>query len=563
MIKNRQSSQLDQIANQLVEKQLALSPLAATSAGIEASYTEMDDFSPEGIEAKSNLSVSALNEIAQLQTGLDEVDKVTKAAMQERLGLEIELDQALITHSSLNNLASPIQAVRSIFDLMPQESSEDWEIITARLHKIPAALTGYLESLKYAAANGVQAAKRQHEIGISQSENLASSEGFFAELNKSAANHLNPQQANELEAATLIARKAYQALAAGLDELCISAPEADAIGSEQYQLRSRSFLGEEIDLLEAYEYGIDQLQSLIKEQETTASLINQEYGNDGGNSISAAINSLQADPKFTLHGTKALQEWMQELSDQAIEALDGVHFDIPAPLKRLECMIAQTGQGGIYYTGPSEDLTRPGRMWWDTPKGVDTFQTWKETTTVYHEGVPGHHLQVGLQTLLAKDLNRWRSMGIWVSGHGEGWALYAERLMDELGFLKTNAERLGMLSEQRMRAARVVLDIGLHNGFEIPAWLGGGHWNYDRAWAFVKAHWDLPEPIARFELHRYLGWAGQAPSYKLGQRVWEQLRAQSASRNESLTSFHCRALELGALPLSVLKQALNDGYQED
>ena len=235
---------------------------------------------------------------------------------------------------------------------------------------------------------------------------------------------------------------------------------------------------------------------------------------------------------------------MQDLSDRAIEELAGTHFDIPDPLRRLECM-RPTGSGGIYYTGPSEDLTRPGRMWWDVPASTTEFHTWLETTTVYHEGVPGHHLQVGTQTMQASTLNRWRAMMCWVSGHGEGWALYAERLMDQLGYLSDDGDRLGMLDAQRLRAGRVVLDIGLHVGLSMPedlAGSAGGDWTYDTAWDFMSAHWGVTEAEQRFELNRYLGWPGQAPSYKIGQRVWEQLRAQSAL---PARDFHRQALELG------------------
>ena len=180
---------------------------------------------------------------------------------------------------------------------------------------------------------------------------------------------------------------------------------------------------------------------------------------------------LDEDPAYRLDGTDELQRWMQTKADEVMDLLDGTHFDIPAPVRTIECRIAPTHTGGIYYTGPSEDFTRPGRMWWSVPKGVETFGTWAELSTVYHEGVPGHHLQVAQTTYRAELLNRWRRMLCWVSGHGEGWALYAERLMVELGFMEDPGNYLGFLDAQSLRAARVVLDIGIHCGFEAP---GGG-----------------------------------------------------------------------------------------
>lgn len=271
---------------------------------------------------------------------------------------------------------------------------------------------------------------------------------------------------------------------------------------------------------------------------------------------------LDGDPALTLHGTAELRAWMQETSDAAIAALNGTHFDIPVPVQTLECLIAPTHNGGIYYTGPSDDFSRPGRMWWSVPPSVTTFSTWREKTTVYHEGIPGHHLQVGQAVYQRDTLNTWRRLASWTSGHGEGWALYAERLMADLGFLDNPGDRLGMLDGQRMRAARVVLDIGVHLGLPAPERWGGGTWDADKAWEFLRANVNMPEAFVRFELHRYLGWPGQAPSYKIGQRLWEQARDDAAAatraRGEAfdLREFHARALNLGSLPLDVLRTAL-------
>jgi uncharacterized protein (DUF885 family) len=200
-------------------------------------------------------------------------------------------------------------------------------------------------------------------------------------------------------------------------------------------------------------------------------------------------------------------------------------------------------------------------MWWSVPKGVTEFATWRERTTVYHEGVPGHHLQVA-QTAYRRDiLNRWRRIASWVSGHGEGWALYAERLMADLGFLDDPADYLGMLDGQSLRAARVVLDIGVHCGLPASAEVGGGEWTYDKAWQFLSSHVNTAEGFRRFELNRYLGWPGQAPSYKIGERSWLQLREDARAREGAafdLKAFHRRALDIGSVGLDTLRAAVLD-----
>ena len=266
---------------------------------------------------------------------------------------------------------------------------------------------------------------------------------------------------------------------------------------------------------------------------------------------------LDADPARKLDGTAALQEWMQRLSDTAVAELAGSQFDIPEPIRRLECRIAPTRDGGVYYTSPSDDFSRPGRMWWSVPEGVTEFTTWRETTTVYHEGVPGHHLQLGQAVYNRAKLNTWRRQLAGTSGHAEGWALYAERLMQDLGYLDDPGDRLGMLDGQRLRALRVVLDLGVH--LEKPRLDGSGVWDFDYALAQMKQNAHESEPTLLFETNRYLGWPGQAPSYKVGQRIWEQLRDEYRAREgESfdVREFHRRALDLGGVGLDTLRTAL-------
>jgi uncharacterized protein (DUF885 family) len=253
---------------------------------------------------------------------------------------------------------------------------------------------------------------------------------------------------------------------------------------------------------------------------------------------------------------------MQGVADQVIENLDGRHFDIPPPARRIEAMIAPTADGGIYYTNPSEDWTRPGQMWWSLPEGVDEFSTWRETTTIHHEGAPGHHLQTAQVLYLSAELNRWQRMICWVSGHGEGWALYAERLMEELGYLSDPGDLMGLLDSQLLRAVRVVVDLGMHLSLRIPGdspWRPGETWDATAGWEYLRARSQANDAMLRYELNRYLGWPGQAPSYKLGERIWLQARADAKARagaDFDLKEFHSKALALGSIGLDPLREAL-------
>ena len=554
MTDKRAPTEIDVLANNWVKQLAAFYPSFATDIGYPGGEADMDDHSPDAL-AKEQLAIKdILSKLASLEPQ-DEIDEVTKDAMQISLGQEIESYESGLYFRNLNNVASAAQGVRDIFDNSPTATEKDWENIASRLNKVEASLAGYADTLRLGISAKDAPAKRQVEAVIEQVKQITAPDGFFRVFSRDAkpeSGELSGALKKDLVEAAEDATLGYSRFGEFLEqELLPGATSEDAIGRERYELLSQRFLGTKVDLDEAYEWGKEELARVVAEQEQVAEQILP------GASIEEAIAHLEQDPGTKLHGTKALKEWMQQLSDAAIEALAGTHFEIAEPIKKLECMIAPTKHGVIYYTGPSDDFLRPGRMWWSVPAGVEQFDTWRETTTVYHEGVPGHHLQVAQATYVKDTLNAWRRLASWTSGHGEGWALYAERLMDELGYLDNPADRLGMLDGQRMRAARVVLDIGVHLG--KPRLDGTGTWDFDYALDFMIKNVNMSKEFVKFEVTRYFGWPGQAPSYKIGQRIWEQVRDDYAARKGNdfdIKQFHKTALNLGGLGLSTLQKAM-------
>jgi uncharacterized protein (DUF885 family) len=559
------NSPIDQVSDRFLEAYVELSPTAATYMGIEGHDHELPDYSPAGFDALVDLHQRFLAEAQAVEPGSPR-EEVAKDAFVERLGLALETYEAGVPQHQLNAIASVPAEIRQVFDLMPTAAEEDWETIAIRLNQVGTALDGFRETLTEQAAAGRVSALRQVNDLADRIASWTGADGddFFAGL---AAQAPDTGIKATVEAAAAAARKAYDQFGEWLrTDLAPQAPARDACGREVYELASRNFLGAAIDLEETYAWGWEELARIEGEMQTIAASLN-----DGNRSIEAVAELLDNDPARKIHGKEAFRDWMQQLSDAAVEELAGTHFDIPAEIKRIECMIAPTSDGSIYYTAPSEDLTtRPGRMWWAVPNGVDDFATWREVTTVYHEGVPGHHLQVA-QTMLRTDLlNRWQRIGCWVSGHGEGWALYAERLMEELGYLEEPGARLGMLDAQAFRAARVIIDIGMHLELEIPRdnpfagstgenWHPGETWNADLGFEFLRAHSRMETEFLKAELNRYLGWPGQAPSYKVGERIWLQAREEAKRRQGSefdLRTFHRDALNLGSIGLDPLRRAL-------
>jgi uncharacterized protein (DUF885 family) len=558
----RPASAIDAVADAHLEAAARLDPIVATFMGLPGQDDRLTDYSPAGHSARAEEAGRVLGELSGLAP-VDAVDTVTLAALRERLQLQVEQHQAGLDLADLNNIASPLQSVREVFDVAPTATEQDWENVAARLEAVPQALAGYRESLLAAVAGGWRPAVRQVRATGGQAEEFAAPDGFFARFTArplAGETPLPDGPSRRLAEGARGAAQSYAELAGWLRrELLPGAREDDAVGREAYGLHARGFLGTEVDVEETYAWGLAELAGI----EGRMAAIGRRLAPDATGSptelIAAGIAVLEADPARRIEGAEAFRDWMQGLSDTAIAQLGRDHFDIPEPLRRLTCRIAPSTSGAVYYTPPSEDLSRPGQMWWAVPQGVTSFATWQETSTVYHEGVPGHHLQNGHVIVLADRLGRWRRLGSWVSGHGEGWALYAERLMEELGYLEDLGDLTGMLDAHALRACRVVVDLGVHCRLPAPEEVGGGVWDADKAWTFLRRHTRGTDPHLRFELDRYLGWPGQAISYKVGERVWLDLREQARARLGAafdLREFHRRALDVGSVGLDVLRAAV-------
>ena len=551
---SREQSKLDLLGEEWVKTLVDLSPEFATYAGFKVGEDRLEDTSPEAAAHHNQLQKEMLARVEATEIQ-DDVDKVTKLAMTSTLKLSGEIYDSGMWRRDLNPIASPAQGIRDIFDLSPTATEENWSNISKRMQAVDGAVDGYIATLREGIKHNDTPAIRQIKLAITQAEQLLTPDGFFRKFAANAQagdSELPASLKAELASSAEVATAGYAKLTEFFkNELLPAGNTVDAIGRERYTLLSAQYLGKRVDLDETYEWGKEELARVVAEQNAVANEIKP------GATVREAIEVLDNDPKRKLHGTAELQAWMQKLSDAAIEKLSGTHFDIAEPLRKLECMIAPTQHGGIYYTSPTDDFSRPGRMWWSVPVGVTEFDTWRETTTVYHEGVPGHHLQIAQKVYNKADLNSWRRLASWSSGHGEGWALYAERLMQELGFLDDPGDRLGMLDGQRMRAARVVLDIGVHLG--KPRLDGTGKWDFDYALDFMSKNVNMSEQFINFEVHRYFGWPGQAPSYKIGQRIWEQIRDEYKVRqgaNFNIKDFHMKALNLGSIGLDTLETAL-------
>ncbi|MFQ1001907.1 DUF885 domain-containing protein [Modestobacter sp. SSW1-42] len=554
-----------QVADAYVEAVCDLDPIVATGLGNRPGDDRLPDTTPAGQEAEAELMRSTLAELDRVLAAdpsleQDPIERRCARLLRERLTAALALHEAGEGLRAVSNLFSPVQSIRSVFSMMPTATPADWAVVARRLVRVPAAYRGYQESLTAGAERGLFAAPRQVHTVIGQLD--AWLEGpYFAGFVADGPDELRA----DLDAAAAAADAAVAAVRDFLRDTyapqCEGTP--DAVGRERYARFARSWNGSDLGsgsgLEDAYAWGWAEHQRILVQQRELAEQVLP------GSTPMEAMRWLGENGE-AVDGVDAIRERLQAMMDEAIEALDGVHFDIAGPLRRVESMIAPPGSAAApYYTRPSLDFSRPGRTWLPT-LGKERFPLWDLVSTWYHEGVPGHHLQLAQWVHVAGDLSNYQTTLGGVSANLEGWALYAERLMDELGFLSDPGARLGYLDAQQMRAVRVVVDIGMHLELPVPddaegavAEHRGQPWTPELARAFFGENCGRDADFLDSELVRYLGMPGQAISYKLGERAWLEGRAAArAARGADfdLKAWHMAALSQGSLGLDDLAAEL-------
>lgn len=551
-----------EIASRYVDNIAALDPVMATGAGIPGHDDEISDYSPDGYAAFEPLYRDTLTAVITAPVE-NSRDRTARDAMIDAISLDLLRFESGEYFRELSIIASPLRALRGVFDLMPRESERDWLNIARRLARVPEAIAGFQATLSEGLRRGLPAARRQVVENIAQAEAWSGirpgTKPFFASLLDAFDGSLVDSTSLrwDIGRAAAQATDAYAEFARFLSESYLpGAAERDGVGPDRYQFGSRAANGVTLDLLETYEWGWEELYRIEREMRETCEKILP------GADIELTKHYLDSDPARAVEGVDQFRQWMQDLQDRTIAELNGTHFDIAEPVKRIEAMIAPPGGAlAMYYTPPSEDFSRPGRTWYPTG-GKTRFPLWGEVSIAYHEGVPGHHFQLATTMYLAEELSRFQRLLGGTSGYIEGWALYAERLMAELGYLDNPDYYLGMLRAQAMRAVRVILDIGMHLELPIPRserFHPGETWNAILGQEFAGARAQFPADFMASEITRYLGTPGQAISYKVGERCWLEARAASRQRlgaSFDLKAWHKAALNLGPMGLAQMQREL-------
>lgn len=542
-------------ADELIDRLAESNPLFATEAGIPGYERLLPDFSVAKQRHDQQQTIRDLQTLETLDAHSD-IDRIAKEVIRERLSVQLALLEADEERRTFSVLNSPVSTIRQVFELMSISTVDDATHVAARLNAVRSSLETWRGALLITAAEHELPAAR-HIIGVADQADTCAKDAFSEFVERVAQSTSVDIDASGLRSAAKDAEAAYADLAAWMrSELAPKAPTREACGEERYQRWSAYWSGATVDLRETYEWGYQDLRRINTRMWAIAKELLPE-----ATSLVAVAELLNNDPARAIDGTDTLLTMLKAFTARTADELDGVHFDIDDRIRFCDARLAPAGSAAApYYIGPSEDLSRPGTTWFPT-LGKTTFSWWRNASTWYHESIPGHHLQIATALLSADHQSRFHRLVGSNSGYVEGWALYAERLMDELGYFSDLGDELGYLANQALRAARVVVDIGLHLELDAPSDLGvlgdlgdcsNKRWTPEMAVAVLE-EWAIQDhPMSVSEVDRYLGLPAQAISYKLGERFWLEAREEAKSRlgdDFSLKAFHAHALLLGPLAL--------------
>lgn len=547
-----------ELADRYVTDACLESPVLATGLGVPGSDGEWG--ADVGLSAVHRRQEQVDRYLPLITPHLNHADPTERLAAKVMHASLLESQASLDSGDhfrSLRHLGSPFHRIRSVFDQMDSTSAAGAKDIVSRLAAIERPVLDYRDLLDAGVDTGNVAAQRQVRSILAQIERMSGPSGSLEEIATKVRNAGIDEPG--LDLAVEHAKSVYREFADWLEANYLPhAGEDDAVGRDVYIRAADTLVGLAVDPVEAYAWGWTEFRRLLSEMQQTAEEIIPGAG------VLEVKEFLETDPSVTVKGTGDLLRFVAETLDRAVDELSGTHFAVPDAIRPLTVQLAPTGSPlGVYYVRPSEDLSRPGGVWYSIGE-QEVFPLYQHVSTAYHEGFPGHHLQIATAMHRSEELSRFQRLMTWYPGYGEGWAMYAEVLMGELGYLDNPQHYFGMLAKQMYRASRVVVDIGLHLEKGIPESApiaAGEQWSFDIAVEYMTVYGFRTPAQARDEVLRYLGWPGQAIAYKLGEQEILSIRdeAKRLMGDEfDLRPFHQAVLGHGAMRLDLLRDVVMD-----
>ena len=543
---------VDQLADGFWERFKELSPISATINGDTRYDDRLPDPSPAGRADRRRFAEDMRDAATKIpDEGLSVEDRITRDVLRV-IGeiFIVQDDQRIDTLQVVDQMGGPQQVLPQLTQFQQADTPERLERFLERLHAYPKYMRDNAELLREGLESGLTAPRIVAERTIAQLERMLATpidEAVVPSLVKVARDEdreairaVIRDEVYPADAAFLEALKGEYLAASREDNGIWSAPDGDTLYATQI-LRWTTL---PLDPREVHEIGVDELRSIEHEQRSIARA--EGFGDD----VRGYRASLAGDPQNQAPTQDALVGRAAEDIERAAAAAPAMFRKTP----RSRCRVIPVEEYKerdapfAYYYPPSADTTRPGTYY------VNTYDLPSRTysrlaSTTYHEAIPGHHFQISLESENTV-LNSFRRFAARYAGgaYVEGWGLYAERLADEMGLYRNEAERFGMLDAQAWRAARLVVDTGLH----------ALRWTRQQSIDLLLSA-GLTDTDAVIETDRYISWPGQALTYKVGQREIERLRREISARDGAafdLREFHDQLLGHGSLPLATLAREL-------
>jgi uncharacterized protein (DUF885 family) len=551
-VTDQPSVEVNGLADRFWESILELQPTTATMYGDERYADRLEDPSEAGRAKALALWRSARREAEAIPTeGLSVEDRITIDMIKVLCDLGIEEhEQRTDLLRVVDQMGGPQTLLPVVTQFQPADTPERLEKYTARLHAYPAYMAANRDLLREGLASGLTAPRIVVERTIAQLERLleipvvespiATMAQVATEADRDTVRDIVRDVVRPANEAFLESLRGPYLAASREDPGLWSAPNGDAL----YRTQIRAWTTVDMDPQHIHQIGLDELDTIETERRAISQALG--YGDD----TVALRRALDEDPSNTPKTKDELLARAREDIERAL-AIAPRYFGV-LPRAGVEVRpveeFKEADSPFAYYYAPASDGSRGGSYYangYDLPSRKYT----KLATTTYHEAVPGHHFQIALE-MENEHLNTFRRLGSRMVGSAyvEGWGLYSERLADEMGLFRSEAERFGMLDAQAWRAARLVVDTGLH----------ALRWTRQRSIDFLLST-GLSPTDATIETDRYIAWPGQALTYKLGQRAIESLRRDLTARDGAhfdLREFHDQVLGHGSLPLATLAREL-------
>ncbi len=546
------ASPVNVLADRFWEAFLELNPTLATTYGDERYADRLEDPSPEGRARSRALMERTLAEARAIDPeGLPVEERITRDMLAVIAEIAIEEDDQQIHQLRVvDQISGPQTLLAQVVQFQPADSPERLEKLVARIRAYGPFMAANTRILRDGIASGLTAPRIVAERTIEQLDRLLALPPERSPIVEMARVGDEAHRAAILEAVRDVVYPADAEFARVLREeyLAVSRTEpglwSAPNGTDLYRTQIRAWTTLEIAPEEVHRIGLEDLERIEAERREISRAAG--FGDD----TAAYRAALAADPSNIPATPEELLGRANEDIDRAMAAAPAYFGRLPRSRVEVRAVEAfkERDSPFAYYFPPSVDGSRPGVYYantYDLPSR--TFTTLASTT--YHEAVPGHHFQISLE-LENENLNAFRRMGSRLAGgaYAEGWGLYAERLADEMGLYRNDGERFGMLDGQAWRAARLVVDSGIH----------ALRWSRQQSIDILRKA-GLTDTNSIIETDRYIVWPAQALTYKLGQLRIEKLRRELAARDGDrfdLREFHDQLLGHGSLPLATLEREL-------